>query len=270
MEIQKDLLAIKADQSDRMGWLLKAGSIIAGKTERIADFYGFLETWGKVAVIIDQMNKGATEQEAVAKAQEALFDYSAIPLWLAQLRRHPMGTPFATFYFKALPALIRGTARNPHRVFMYYALPYLLGDWLLEELKDVDDEDVDRLRQALPEWLRDSSHTFIYPRKDASGRWVVVDFGYFLPWGAHVDTVNAMAKIARGDVEEGLLETTREFGIFGGPVPQLIIGLKTGIDPFTQRPIYRDTDPPPAGGSGGGVPSHRRFRNTPGHYRPEA
>lgn len=50
----------------------------------------------------------------------------------------------------------------------------------------------------------------------------------------------AMGKVARGDVQ-GAAQTV---GMFGGPLPDIITALKTGMDPFTDRPIANEADPP--------------------------
>ncbi len=212
--------------------------------EGAADFYQFLETWGKTAVIIDQMRRGATERDAVAKAQEALFDYSAVPNWLRQIRRHPFGTPFVTFFYKALPATLRGAARHPGRIFLYYALPVILGESIIKALQNVDDDDIEALLKALPEWMQDKGSVMLWPFQDTKGRWQAIDISYFLPWGAHEEAVRSAGKLVQGDFAEGGRDLFQDFGIFGGPIPQVIAAITTGVDTFTGRNIFELTDPP--------------------------
>ena len=240
----KDVLRLRGELAG--GWLGKAfkgGAKVAGAFETAADFYQFLEVWSKTAVIIDQMRRGATEEQAAAKAHEALFDYSAVPNTLKQLRRHPFGAPFVTFFYKALPAILRGAARHPGRMFMYYAIPYILGEAIVKALQNVDDDDIEALLKALPEWMQDKS-VMLWPVQDEKGRWQPIDLSYWLPWGAHVEVVRALTQVAKGDVEEGGRSLVQPFGIFGGPVPQIGIAASTKIDTFTGYRIYEDNDPP--------------------------
>jgi hypothetical protein len=243
-DLHKDVLRIKGEQDGFLGFAYKVAFTVADKVEGAANFYQFIETWGKTAVIIDQKRRGATDQEAVAKAQEALFDYSAVPNWIKQARRSPVGAPFVTFFYKAAPAILRGAARHPGRMFMYYAIPYILGEALVKALHDVDDDDINALLKALPEWMHDKGLVMLWPVQDEKGRWQPIDLSYFMPWGAHEQAFTSAVKIATGEVREGGLELFKDFGIFGGPAPQIAIAATTGVDTFTGYSIVRETDPP--------------------------
>ena len=66
--------------------------------------------------IIDAMEReGMSEADAVLAAQEALFDYSMVPKSIRYLRQAPIGAPFITFYYKALPMLLKNFITAPHR-----------------------------------------------------------------------------------------------------------------------------------------------------------
>ena len=82
--------------------------------------------------IIDAMEReGMTEGQAVAAAQEALFDYSLVPNLVRSLRTRPIGAPFITFYYKAFPAVAKGAIKHPGKMAKYLIIPYLLGDALV-------------------------------------------------------------------------------------------------------------------------------------------
>lgn len=74
--------------------------------------YGFSETLGKTAKIIDEMKKGATEGDAVLAAQEALFDYSLVPPFIEGIRKSPLGSPFITFTYKAAPQVLNNMLKD--------------------------------------------------------------------------------------------------------------------------------------------------------------
>jgi len=75
------------------------------------------------------------------------------------------------------------------------------------------------------------------PMRDAAGRWQFFDFGYLLPWSMFQE---AGTQVAKGDFGDA----TRTAGLLGGPVADMLVAIKTGIDPFTKRPIYDKRDPP--------------------------
>lgn len=245
VQIMPDVLRVRGQKGGVSSRLYKMAEPLARLTKAPGDLYQFSETWGKTVKIIDAMERqGMTERQAVAAAQEALFDYSLVPPLVKSLRSRPIGAPFITFYYKAFPAVTKAAIRDPGKMAAYYLLPYLLGDALLANLRDVEPEDVDKLREALPEWMREQGHTYVYPYKDESGRWTFTNFGYFLPWAMHERTLRNAYEIGTGEYGGSVGDLFSEFGILGGPVPQVGAVLMTGIDPFTQRRVFEETDPP--------------------------
>ena len=102
---------------------------------------------------------------------------------------------------------------------------------------DVDNDDVDRLKKALPEGLQERGNADILPVKDDKGRWQAVDVGYFLPWTMWTEL---LSESAEGNVGKAMMTS----GMLGGPVPELIAAIKTNKDPFTRREIVNEYDPP--------------------------
>lgn len=236
-KLRPDLLRVKGQKAGMMGQIHRIAEPLSRATSKASDLYQFLETWGKVVKIIDEMNKGSTEAQAVLEANKALFDYSLVPGPVRSLRTQPIGAPFITFYYKAAPQVIESVIKRPGRILPYIVLPYVLSDVLIASLYDVTEDDVDRLREALPEWLRERGHTYIFPVKDKTGRWVPLDYGYFLPWAVHWQTTKSLAQ---GKPSEMMTE----LGVLGGPVPQIGSAILSGIDPWTERPIIDKNDPP--------------------------
>lgn len=234
IEINKAYLAAKAKETKNPVDTIKymAGSI----ADFASNAYQKMELIGKTAKIIDEMTKGADEATAALEAQKTLFDYSLVPPSVRYLRNAPVGIPFLTFYYKVLPNLLETAIRYPERYIPYLALPYAMHS-LLASYKDVTLEDVDKLKQSLPGWIKDNGSAFILPVKDENDRWQVFDFSYFLPWSMFTGMVT---NIAEGDLKETLSTS----GVFGGPLPQIISAAQTGIDPFTKRKIVNEFDPP--------------------------
>lgn len=155
--------------------------------------------------------------------------------WLARRNGKPFIT-HNTFYMKALPRLMEVLLTNPLKFAPYAAIPYALTA-LISNMTDADDDDVDKLRKALPKWLEERGNAYILPAKDAQGRWVAIDVGYFFPWAMWTDMA---ADAGRGE----FADVFRGTGIFSGPLPDMITAIKTNVDPFTKKPIINEFDSP--------------------------
>ena len=100
--------------------------------------------------------------------------------WVA--RRN--GKPFIThnsFYYFALGKMLQVAIKHPMRMAPYAALPFMMSSLIAAEY-DVDEEDVERLKQALPGFVRERGNAYFLPWKDKHGRWQAVNIGYFFPW----------------------------------------------------------------------------------------
>jgi len=234
IEINKSYLKAKAKSTGNVIDQLK---YIAGS---IGDFasraYQGMEILGKTAKIIDEMSKGVDEGTAALTAQKTLFDYSLVPPSVRYLRNAPVGMPFVTYYYKVLPNLLETAIRHPERYAPYVALP-LAYHAILAKYNGVTNEDFEKLKNTLPEFLKDRGNALAMPVKDNQGRWQFLDFSYFLPYAMFVGTIKDAADLK---VQKFLSST----GIFGAPLPQLVAALATNIDPFTQREIVNEFDPP--------------------------
>ena len=221
-----DMKGAKEGASAAFNPVKLAGAKVVNAT---GDVYQFMEAMGKTAKIIDEMENGKSGEEAAMEAHKWLFDYSLVAPGVKYLRNAPIGIPFITFMSKVLPRLVEVAVTKPWRFTPYVAIAYGMQAAVAGML-DVDDDDLDKLREALPEWIREKQHVYFLPYKDDAGRWQVVDLGYFFPWTQWTTFAE--------DVGEGdLWKAMRGSGILGGPLPDLIVALKTNVDPFTQRPI---------------------------------
>jgi GGDEF domain-containing protein len=236
-KIERELLDLKAKNAGKlsMAQVKRAGAIIA---ETAGDMYQLSEQIWKTAKIIDAMKReGKDEVAAVLDAQKWLYDYSLVPQTVRYFRNTPIGVPFLTFYYKTLPRMLEVLATAPHRFAPYVAIPALFVAAICETY-DVEPEDVEKLKLALPEWLRDHGHLFFLPYKDQHGRWQAFDFSYLLPWSMFEQTMN---NLKEGQVGEAVSTA----GVFNGPITGIIAPIVTGgIDPFTKKPIVDKSDPP--------------------------
>lgn len=233
--VEREFLDYQARMSGNfsLSGLKRLGGKIMDKT---GDLYQLSETVFKTAKIIDEMKKGRSESDAALEAQKWLFDYSLVTPGARYLRNAPIGVPFLSFYFKSLPRLAEVATHHPMKYLPYLAAPTALVS-LMAHMEDVDDEDVEALTEALPDWLRKRGNAYILPAKDDQGRWVAMDFGYFLPWAAWTELLNHTAK---GGFSDAMMAS----GLLGGPIPDMIAAIKTNKDPFTQKEIINKSDPP--------------------------
>jgi GGDEF domain-containing protein len=234
--IERALLDLKARDAGKlsMASLRNAAGIVG---DFAGDMYQFSEAIWKTAKIIDAMKReGKSETEAVLDAQKWLYDYSLVPQTVRYFRNTPIGVPFLTFYYKTLPRMLEVAATAPHRFAPYVAIPALMTAYIASDY-DVEPEDIEKLKMALPEWLRDHGHLFFLPYKDKHGRWQAFDFSYLLPWSMFEQLKNNLAEGQIGEAIKGA-------GIIGGPVPDLVSAIKTNTDSFTGKQIVDKADPP--------------------------
>jgi len=234
IEINKAYLKAKAKAT---GNVIDQIKYISGA---IGDFasnaYQKMEIIGKTMKIIDDMAKGVDESTAALNAQKTLFDYSLVPQSVRYLRNAPVGMPFVTYYYKVLPNLLETAIRYPERYAPYIAVPLGMHA-LLAQYKGVTMEDFNKLKETLPNYLRDRGNALALPYKDSQGRWQFLDFSYFLPYSMFAGAVKDVKDL---NIQKFFTDT----GIFGAPLSQLIAAVLTNKDPFTQREIVNRFDPP--------------------------
>jgi hypothetical protein len=235
---QEDLIAIERQKDGHpliVGFHI-AKSMAKHFSNKAGDIYQFMEQLGKTTKIIYEMDvNGATEVDAMLEAQKWLFDYSLVRPSVRYLRNAPVGVPFLTFYTKVLPRIWETIRHNPQRFIPYIALHFGLQAWAMAEL-DLDDDEYDKLKQDLPNWVRSKVHAYPLPWKDDNGKVQLMDLGYFFPWEMWL---GIGSKLSKGEVGEALKTT----GIAGGPLPNLLSAMQQGRDPFTGREIYNKGDP---------------------------
>ena len=211
-----------------------AARIVAGKSIGLAsDTYQRIEVVFKMAMFLHGRDNNLTSSAAVDAANAALFDYSLVNPNIRYLRNAPLGLPFVTYYYKALPKLIETAYKHPMRFAPYVALALAIPQMTMLAL-DIDDDDYEALRKSLPEYIRNKGSLFILPYKDERGRWQYIDTAPFFPWAAFSDPiVQAIFKQDPG----GALTEAGKLLIFSGPVVTAVAGITTGRDPFTGKEI---------------------------------
>ena len=211
-----------------------AARIIAGKGIGAAsDTYQRIEVVFKMAMFLHGREKGLSPSAAVDAANEALFDYTLVNPNIRYLRNAPLGLPFVTYYYKALPKLIETAYKHPTRFVPYVALALAIPQLTMLAF-DIDDDDYEALRKTMPEYIRNKGSLFILPYKNEKGDWKYIDTAPFFPWAAFSDPI--VQATFRQD-PGGALKEASKLLIFSGPVVTAIAGITTGRDPFTGKEI---------------------------------
>lgn len=233
--MKKELL----DLEERMHGLSPWGKVrkMAGV---IVDFagekYQKVEELGKVIKIIDSMEREQlSEADAVLEAQKWLFDYSLVPAWMRYARNAPIGAPFLTFTMKVLPRLMETATTHPQRFLPWVGLWFGLAALSAASL-GYDEDEMKAARESLPEWAREKSHVAILPFRDEDGRIDYIDLGYHFPWTMWVE-------LAQNAVEGNPKGMLQAMGALSGPIPDLLIVARTGIDPFTGQEVWNEAEP---------------------------
>ena len=249
--MRRDLIELEL-QDKQLNPVMRAFKRVHRLAAIVTDFAGDLyqksETIFKTAKIIDAMERQKmSEADAALEAHRWMFDYSLVPQSVRYLRNAPVGVPFATYIFKVAPRLLEVALAHPQRLLpwaaLFYAMPMLVAAGF-----DVGDDDLEKLKKALPEFLQEKGHAMFLPYRDEMGRIQVVDLGYFFPWSQWTELARnlggAAKSAANGEVPTGDLgKAVQSAGIFGGPLADIIIAMKTGQDPFTKREIWNKNDP---------------------------
>ena len=257
------------DKSKLMGMFSFMKSGYLGLAEIASDKFGLLEGTFKTVAMRDFIEQWQTQNgvpnidslssdqrqavilEAVAHANNALFDYSQVPQAVNVLRRYPLGAPFITFMYKSFPVVIESLTKRPQKFIKYAAFPMLMS-MLAQGMNDWDDKDIERLEASLPQWTRDRSSVFLVPIKDSQDRPQFADYSYALPWSPFVD---ALLKISNHFESNNISSATQsvgaigldlvdDFGFLGGPTSTLITAFKSNKDGFTGKTIVNEGDNP--------------------------
>ncbi|PWB44642.1 MAG: hypothetical protein C3F19_00825 [Rhodocyclales bacterium] len=233
---KRDLLELEREMRGNHP-VLAIQRVAAFIMDKAGDAYQWSETVMKTAKIIDAMEREKlSEADAALEAQKWVFDYSLVDRNVRYLRNAPVGMPFLTFSTKVAPRLLEVAAKHPQRFLPWVILHYGMMQAAAMALGG-DGDDWDKLRMALPEWLREKPHALPLPWRDSEGRIQFADIGYYFPWQQWLQLAG---EVSHGEVSDAL----RTAGIIGGPLPDLIVAAKTGIDPFTKKEIANDGDPP--------------------------
>lgn len=230
-----------AKMADLMGGMYQASETLF-KVVKLRDTIQRYEAQMGVdlANMPDAVRRDAIESMAVQDAQKWIFDYSAVPRTVRYLRNAPIGAPFISFAYLALPRMFEAAAKHPAKVTQYTMAPFVLGHIaaMLGAFPE-DDDDWNKVKAKLPDYMKDKYSILPLPWKDEYGNRTFVDIGYFIPFSPYIEAGRAYTAkfITNTKPDMPLTDPILNMGIISGPTPDLITAWKTGMDSFTGRPI---------------------------------
>jgi len=252
--METDFLQIERNMSDSGNPLAFLGGIqsATGKLmDATSNIYGGLETLGKIGAIKYAMEKkGMNESDAAAFANKWLFDYGLVTPSVRYASTAVVGAPFIRFQSHAIPLMLEVGLTKPWRFLPYYALGYGMIE-MFKNSHDIDEEEYESILLALAPWLQEKAlnpkipgtsipllppNILPMPYLDKQGRWQIHDVSYLMPFGMISEVAG---EVAKGRFSDAL----KSLGMMGGPLADIMVVLKTGVDPFTRRPITEDTKP---------------------------
>jgi hypothetical protein len=253
-ELRAALTRLKAYQfksgndTSLIGMFASVRSIMSALAEGATDAYQFSETLFKFMKYIHEVEQAGPnptnrqKSNAVTAAQETLFDYSLVNPNIRYIRNAPIGIPFITYYYKALPKLVETMVKTPWRFIPYLAMAYALPMATLAAF-DSDEDEVEKLRKSMSDYIRDNGSLYILPMRDSKGNIEFIDVGRFFPFSSFIDPF--ITAFRYGEYGKGAKELAQPF-LPSGPLVTAITALNAGVDPFTKKKIYDERDTPKA------------------------
>lgn len=83
--------------------------------------YRFEDELFRMGVFIHERKAGNSADEAVQAAQNFFFDYNDLPAAVKWVRDFPVGSPFISYTYKAIPAMARNAIEHPERLLALVA-----------------------------------------------------------------------------------------------------------------------------------------------------
>ena len=135
---------------------------------------------------MDVLEKTGNSKLASQEAQKWLFDYNKVPQFIDVVRKSPIGAPFITFTYKAIPRIAETLVNRPMALYKYKVLFDAVNE-SSRKLQGMTPMDYARQKKLLPSWvLKDIGGmptNLLLPWKDKYGRTQWLNLEYILPVG---------------------------------------------------------------------------------------
>ena len=201
---------------------------------KLSDIYGEEEDLAKLAHAMYSIDQGKSASEAAQGAEKSLFNYSNVTRFQSWYRSSPLGAPFATFTFKAIPRVVETLVTHPWRLIPLIVLNQTWKEYVMEK-KGINPEQYEARKELVPDWanpigfgkLIGFDMMPLVPFQDKYGRDYVADLSYWTPWGGMFETGN------RFFLPQGLTPLSQ-------PLVKDLVENLANEDIFFQRPLVEE------------------------------
>jgi hypothetical protein len=211
---------IGADAGGVKGVITKTANVVKGVGNKISDTYQMEEQVFKLTKFMDGIERGLAPEAAAKEARKWLIDYGAVPPIVEKLRNMPIGLPFVTFTYKAIPLVAETAVKNPMKLYKY-AIIAKASNKLAKEDAGLDDREMEAATRdnkvALPGGKKDAVQT--------------VDVGFLNPVGGLMSGEQMPGS-------KGKLPAAIRPSGWG----MAFINLADNYNSFTAKPIWDETD----------------------------
>ena len=153
---------------------------------KAGELYQGMEQLSKMVKYMDVLEKTGNSKLASQEAQKWLFDYNKVPQFIDVVRKSPIGAPFITFTYKAIPRIAETLVNRPMALYKYKVLFDAVNE-SSRKLQGMTPMDYARQKKLLPSWvLKDIGGmptNLLLPWKDKYGRTQWLNLEYILPVG---------------------------------------------------------------------------------------
>lgn len=175
----------------------------------------------KIAKARHLIEQGFTVENALAEGEKWLFNYSKIPSFINKVKSNPLGAPFITFQYKAMPRILEALIKRPLTILKYPVLLNAVEHYSITKL-GLTEQQVRTIK-------KDKPLTFILPWTDSNGNIRVYDMQYTVPYGELFER----RKVAGGEIPT--------FGLMQNPMYATSYNLLAfNKDPYTGRNIVSE------------------------------
>ena len=187
----------------------------------------------------DAKEQKLRESASVLEANEWFMDYSDVHRFVKRARESFYGAPFITYQYKIAPRIAETVLKRPWRMVpyigLYWALPALAASHLL-----LDDDDLERLKKSMKEYLRLNPSALPLPWLDERRNFQFLDVGYLFPWSYMTNLANTIYQSATGNATP--TDIVKATGALGNPILTGLSAALSNIDSFTGKEIINKYD----------------------------
>ena len=166
--------------------LQKFMKIASTPFKKPGELYQGMEQVSKMVKYMDVLEKTGNSKLASQEAQKWLFDYNKVPKIIDWVRKLPIGAPFITFTYKAIPRIGEAIVNRPLAVYKYKALFDSINE-TSRKYQGMSPVEYSRQKKLLPKWiLKDIGGmptNLLLPWKDKYNRTQWLNLEYILPVG---------------------------------------------------------------------------------------